>query len=146
MSRCETATSSRIRRVIKSAYSFCAPATLSISLSLKSARRDMSVAPKNGGIAHANALGFELEIRAHSPAFERNRHVLRLRSHELVDELTQTPGGLAIVDIRAAQSVARHGVRHGISRILDDGRAAAHFDPAQACAAVIQFRPTIPRR
>src|SRR5262249_5058839 len=50
-----TPTSSRIR-VIKSAQSFCAPATLSISLPLKSARSDMSGAPKNGGIAHANAL------------------------------------------------------------------------------------------
>src|SRR5262249_35806580 len=75
---------------------------------------------------------------AHSLAFERNRHVLQLGSPELINELTQTPGGLAVVDIRAAQSVARHRVRNGVSRILDDRRAAAHFDPAQTRAAVIQ--------
>src|SRR5262245_55945971 len=89
-------------------------------------------------VATARNFRFELEVFAHSPTIERTRLVSKLGSDKLVDEWTQTPGGLAIVDIYAAQSTARHGIRDGIGRILDNRRASAHFDPAQARAAVIQ--------
>src|SRR5262245_55546641 len=94
--------------------------------------RAMAQRSGNGAWATtARDIRFELEILAHFPTFERNRLVAKLGSHELVDELTQTLGGLATVDICAAQSIVRHGIRNGIGRILNNRRASARFDPAQ---------------